>query len=163
MASLSSFNASEVSSIGGALQADAGKYENKQDVEFQWAVKAYHHAETYFNLISSVDPRYLKLTQLDDEIYTLFRQEFPDFNVEILDEDKMKSPAAKEKWRGFCNKFQNRVEDFNMGTLIRKNSHEEFSESNSTLVVRIQFLAIEIARNREGFNDGLNKKTKETS
>jgi len=26
-------------------------------------------------------------------------------------------------------------------------------------VVRIQFLAIEIARNREGFNDGLKKKS----
>ncbi|XP_060602348.1 protein PBDC1-like [Ruditapes philippinarum] len=163
MSSLESFNASEVSAVGGALQSDAKNYENKQDVEFQWAIKAYHHAETYFNLISSVETRYLKLTQLDDEIYTLFRQEFPDFNVENLDVDGMKTPASKEKWRGFCNKFENRVEDFNMGTLIRINSREEFSESNSTLVVRIQFLAIEIARNREGFNDGLNKKKKETS
>lgn len=163
MSSLSSFNASEVSAIGGALQADASKYENRAEVEMQWAVKAYHHAETYFNLISSVDPRLLKLTKIDDEIYTEFKKDFPDFSLEVLDEEKIKSPTEKNKWREFCKKFENRVEDYNMGTLIRKNSREVFSETNSTLVVRIQFLAIEIARNREGYNDGLRQKAKESS
>lgn len=38
-----------------------------------------------------------------------------------------------QEWRKFCNQFDKRVEDFNMGTLIRLNSREDFSESNSTL------------------------------
>ncbi|KAL4231956.1 polysaccharide biosynthesis domain containing protein 1 [Mactra antiquata] len=160
MADLSGFNANEIQSIGGAMQTDASKYGNREDVEIQWAMKAYHHAETYFNLISAVDPKLLKLTQLDDEIYKLFRESFSDFNVELLNEDEMKTPAAKEKWRQFCNQFEKKVEDFNMGTLIRLDSKKEFSESNSTIVVRIQFLAIEIARNREGYNDGLRKISK---
>lgn len=44
-----------------------------------------------------------------------------------------------------------------MGTLIRTDASKEFSPENSILVVRIQFLAIEIARNREGFNDDIRK------
>jgi len=38
-----------------------------------------------------------------------------------------------QKWRAYCNTYDKRVEDFNLGTLIRLNSREEFSESNSTL------------------------------
>ncbi|XP_052226298.1 protein PBDC1-like [Dreissena polymorpha] len=156
--SLDSFNASEVQAIGATLSADASKLGNRPDVEFQWAVKAYHHAETYDNLLRSVDAKLLKLTQLDTEIYTHFRAEFPDMNVDMLDLDSMKTAESKAKWREFCGQYEKRVEDFNMGTLIRVNSKEEFSEVNSTLVVRIQFLAIEIARNREGCNDAMKKK-----
>ena len=35
---------------------------NHEDIEKQWAVKALHHAETYFSLISKIDPSRLKLT-----------------------------------------------------------------------------------------------------
>ncbi|WAR20816.1 PBDC1-like protein [Mya arenaria] len=156
---LDSLNASELQAIGAQLTNDSSKYENRADVEYQWAVKAYHHAETYSNLISSVDPKVLKLTRLDDDIYKHFRGEFPDLNVKELDVDFLKTPEQKEKWRKFCMQYdQQQVQDFNLGTLIRINSREEFSEQNSTLVVRIQFLAIEIARNREGHNDNLQKK-----
>ena len=50
----------------------------------------------YCQLIKSVDAKFLKLTQLDDEIYTQFRKEFPAFNIETLSEDELKTPAAKE-------------------------------------------------------------------
>lgn len=42
-----------------------------------------------------------------------------------------------------------------MGTLIRADASKEFSPDNSILVVRVQWMAIEIARNREGFNDNI--------
>lgn len=77
--------------------------------------------------------------------------------VQVLTDDILKSPEAKHEWRQFAEKF-NKVEDFSYGTLLRANAAEEFSQANSILVVRIQFLAIEIARNREGYNNAVYQK-----
>ena len=142
----------------GALSSDASKYDNREEVEIQWAMKAYHHAETYFNLVSSVDPAILKLTKTDNEIYDHFRSEFPDLKIDKIDTDEMKSAEGKEKWRTFCETYKEKVEDYNMGTLLRTDCTQDYSEDNSFLVVRIQFLAIEIARNREGLNSELRYK-----
>lgn len=49
-----------------------------------------------FQLLCSVDPLQLRLTPADEEIYKLFREEFPDMQVSIINEDEMKSPAGKE-------------------------------------------------------------------
>ena len=53
------------------------------------------------------------------------------------------------------------VEDFNFATLLRLDCTSDYSEANTILVTRAQFVAIEIARNREGLNDGLNEKFKD--
>jgi len=37
----------------------------------------------------------------------------------------------------------------------RLNSSKDYEEDNTTIAIKIQFLAIEIARNREGFNSEL--------
>ncbi|NXP61404.1 PBDC1 protein, partial [Chloropsis cyanopogon] len=58
-----------------------------------------------------------------------------------------------QKWRPFCLRFEGLVEDFNFGTLLRLDARGEYTEENSILATRIQFFAIEIARNREGCND----------
>ncbi|KAL5021067.1 hypothetical protein ScPMuIL_000222 [Solemya velum] len=155
--------AQEVMSAGAALQMDPDKIQNNPEIELQWAMKAYHHAETYFSLISAVDPACLKLTSIDDEIYTHFRKEFPDFQVDVLEEEEFKSEAAKQRWRPFCSVYEHKAEDYNFGTLLRLDAREDYSEANSILVLRIQFLAIEISRNREGHNSGLRKKNSETS
>lgn len=42
----------------------------------------------------------LKLTPKDNLIYEEFRKEFPDFSVGKLDEEALKSPAAKEVSHG---------------------------------------------------------------
>jgi hypothetical protein len=47
-------------------------------------------------ILCSVDPKLLKLTPHDEYIYKSFREEFPDFFVDKLDEDHLKSPEAKE-------------------------------------------------------------------
>lgn len=134
------------------ISKKAEEYSNDQGVEQIWAFKAFHHAETYMNLISSLDSRLLKLTKNDDDIYKKFQEDFPDMSVDIVKEDQLKSPAAKEKWRPFCNHFKENVDDFNYGTLLRLDCNKDYSEENSILVTRIQFFAIEIARNRQGFN-----------
>ena len=48
--------------------------------------------------------------------------------------------------------FEYHVEDYNFGTLLRLDCKDGYSEANTTLVPRVQFLAIEVARNRQGLN-----------
>lgn len=103
-------------------------------------------------ILCSANPRDLKLTPFDDQIYNTFRQDFPNFDVQKLNEDQMKSAEGKELWRNFIYKFD-KLDDYNFLTLIRQDVDKDASQENSILVVRIQFLAIEIARNREGHND----------
>lgn len=86
---------------------------------------------------------------------------------------------ASQTWRAFCNQFEGVVEDFNYGTLLRLDCEGDYTEENSIFgtcaspqvcfervkltsatrflssVTRIQFLAIEIARNREGYNSAV--------
>ena len=47
-------------------------------------------------LVSSVDPTLLRLTMVDDEIYTKFREKFPDMKVDVVNENEMKSASSKE-------------------------------------------------------------------
>ena len=88
------------------------------------------------------------MTKHDDQLYKHFREMFPDLNVVLVSEDKLKSVEAKECWRGFCENYKDSVEDYNYATLIRLDSSKEYSEANSMIVPRVQFLAIELARNR---------------
>ncbi|XP_068200198.1 protein PBDC1 [Palaemon carinicauda] len=133
---------------------------NDAGVEQMWAIKAMDHAEVYFNLLCALDPKLLKLTPKDDLIYSSFREAFPDFNVEKLDEETLKSSEAKEKWRPFCMKYEKEIEDYSFATLVRIDCTDEYSEQNTILVTRIQFFCIEIARNREGHNDSIRAKFK---
>ncbi|XP_064603075.1 protein PBDC1-like [Liolophura sinensis] len=128
---------------------------NRADIEMGWAIKAYDHAETYFNILRSVDPSLLKLTRIDDELYEAFRRQFPDLKIDVLVEDEIKTEEQKAKWRNFCNEFKEKVEEFNFGTLIRLDANLDYSEKNTILVPRAEFLAIEIARNREGVNSSI--------
>ena len=115
--------------------------------------------EVYFNLISSLPSlKQLKLTKNDDVIYKMFREKFSDLQIENLLEETLKNDEAKSKWRFFCEEIKNLVEDYNFATMLRLNSKEDYSENNSIVVPRAQFLAIEIARNREGHNDSLYNK-----
>ncbi|XP_050294085.1 protein PBDC1 [Anthonomus grandis grandis] len=144
------------------LSRPAEEFENDQTVEALWAMKAYEHAEVYFNILCSVDPKLLRLTPEDDLIYKLFREEFPNLDIKVIRESELKSPKEKAKWRPFCEKFKNIVEDYSYGTLIRADATKDYSEENTILVTRIQFYAIEIARNREGVNDDLRRLFKPT-
>ncbi|NXI10438.1 PBDC1 protein, partial [Irena cyanogastra] len=84
-------------------------------------------------LLSSVDPKFLKLTQEDERIYEEFRGTFQNLRVDVLDPEELKSEPAKAKWRPFCLRFQGLVEDFNFGTLLRLDSRGEYSEENTIL------------------------------
>ncbi|KYO34159.1 protein PBDC1 isoform X2 [Alligator mississippiensis] len=142
----------EAAAAARALSLPAEAYGNDPGVEMMWAMKAAQHAEVYFNLISSVDPTFLKLTKVDEEIYAAFRERFGRLRIDVLEPEELKSEPAKEKWRPFCMQFEGVVEDFNYGTLLRLDCSKDYTEENTIFATRIQFFAIEIARNREGYN-----------
>ncbi|XP_050738790.1 protein PBDC1-like [Eriocheir sinensis] len=139
---------------------NADELGNDATMEGLWAMKAMEHAEIHFNLLCAVDPKMLRLTPKDDFIYEEFRKEFPDFSIGKLEEESLKSPASKEKWRPFCQKFEKEVEDYSFATLVRLDPLEDYTESNTILVTRIQFFCIEVARNREGQNDSIRTRFK---
>ncbi|CAL8386715.1 unnamed protein product [Boreogadus saida] len=149
---IASLGVEGAASAAHVLSLPADSFGNNPQVEVMWAMKAYNHAEVYFNLISSVDPKFLKLTKVDDTIYTAFRETFKDMDIKMLHPDLLKSAEAKESWRPFCNQFEDVIEDFNYGTLLRLNCEQDYTEENTIFATRIQFFAIEIARNREGLN-----------
>jgi len=45
------------------------------------------------------------------------------------------------------------MENYNFGTLKRKDAYGDYNESNSFIIFPIQFYAIELAKNKEGLND----------
>lgn len=139
-----------------ATKFDAEKAENLEDIEKQFAVKAVKQAETYWTLISKIKASSFKLTKHDDDIFQTLMEDFPEFKdpkkVAEISEDEMKNATGKTRWREFCDKFKE-IEDYNFGTLLRIKADEEYSQDNTIFAVRIQFYAIEIARNRYGLND----------
>jgi hypothetical protein len=153
--SLSSLNGSEAAALASVLQEPAEKFGNDATVELLWAMKAHQHAQIYYNLLQATSPPSLRLTKIDDDIYRLFRSQFPELNIMMLNVDGIKSDSGKQEWREFCNQFEGKVEDWNMATLLRIDATGDVSDGNTVIVPRIQFLAIEVARNREHCNDAV--------
>ncbi|CAH2982658.1 unnamed protein product [Chilo suppressalis] len=139
------------------LSRPAEEFGNDETLEHLWAARAMEHSDIYFNVLCSVDTRWLRLTPHDDVIYTHFRQDFPDLDVSYINENEIKNNTNKSKWRMYCEKFKNIVEDYSFGTLLRADTKGDYSEQNTMLVPRVQFYAIEIARNREGLNNEVKK------
>ncbi|XP_008771571.1 protein PBDC1 isoform X1 [Rattus norvegicus] len=121
----------EALSIAHALSYPPESYGNDPDIEMAWAIRAMQHAEVYYKLISSVDPQFLKLTKVDDQIYSEFRENFETLRIDVLDPEELKSESAKEKWRPFCLKFEGIVEDYNYGTLLRLDCSQGYTEENT--------------------------------
>jgi len=146
---------------------DANNAQNAVEIEKQFAVKAVEHAQVYWNLLEKVQPKELRLTRLDDEIFEDLKTTFPElleppYKMLIkLDEDWMKSVDGKDRWRKFIGGYEKTVKDYNFGSLIRTDSTNEYGETNTIFVTRIQFYAIEIARNRLGLNDKAHELAKE--
>ncbi|KAL6231096.1 hypothetical protein BDW75DRAFT_221053 [Aspergillus navahoensis] len=133
---------------------DPEQAQNLEDMEKQFAVKAVEHLMTYWSILEKVPGSQLRLTKIDDEIYEHFKAEFPDFDpAETIDEDKMKSKEGKEKWRNWISQYEKKIHDYNFGTMLRANPKTEYEKDNTIFAMRMQFYAIEIARNRAGLND----------
>lgn len=135
------------------MEIGSSIYHNDPNIEYQWALQSIKHAEDHLSLLCSVsDLAALCLTEKDDAIYHEFCSHFPNLDVDIVYEEQLKSDESKKVWREFCNRFSNQLEDYNVATLFRLDASKGYSEQNTCIVPRVQFLAIEIARNRRGFN-----------
>lgn len=138
--------------------------DNFEDIEKQFAVKVVQHMTTYWSILEKVPGSKLRLTKIDDEIHENFQKEFPDYDLKAtINEDEMKSKAGKERWRNFINQYEKKVDDFNFGTMLRANPAWEYGEKETIFAVRMQFYAIEIARNRAGLNDWVYEKAQKGS
>ncbi|KAK4154237.1 putative polysaccharide biosynthesis protein [Chaetomidium leptoderma] len=133
---------------------NAEEADNLDDIEKQFAVKAVQHMQTYWSILERVKGSSLRLTKIDDEIHDHLTRDFPDFDpTETIDEDKMKSKEGKERWRNFMMVYEKKVDDYNFGTMLRSNPKWEYGEKETIFAPRMQFYAVEIARNRLGLND----------
>jgi hypothetical protein len=47
------------------------------------------------------------LVRIDDQIYKHFRDTFPQLDISIISDGKLKSAASKKKWNPFCNFYEN--------------------------------------------------------
>ncbi|KAL8997915.1 MAG: hypothetical protein Q9169_002908 [Polycauliona sp. 2 TL-2023] len=137
---------------GASLNPDQA--ENFEDMEKQFAVKAVQHMTTYWAILEKMKGSQLRLTKIDDEILEHFQKDFPEFDpTETINEDTMKSKEGKERWRNFMMAYEKKIDDYNFGTLLRANPKFEYGEKETIFAMRMQFYAIEIARNRQGLND----------
>jgi Polysaccharide biosynthesis len=87
---------------------------------------------TYWAILEKMKGSQLRLTKIDDEIYEHFKQEFPDFDpAATIDEDAMKNPQGKTKWREFMMAYEKKIEDYNFGTMLRANPQFEYGEKET--------------------------------
>ncbi|TDZ28065.1 Protein PBDC1-like protein [Colletotrichum spinosum] len=143
---------------------NAEEADNLEDIEKQFAVKGtpgivVQHMETYWSILEKVKGSTLRLTKVDDEIYEHLMTDFPDFDpAATIIEDEMKSKDGKERWRKFMMVYEKKIDDYNFGTMVRANPKWEYGQNEVIFVPRMQFYAVEIARNRKGLNDWIYEK-----
>ncbi|KAK3048586.1 hypothetical protein LTR09_010081 [Extremus antarcticus] len=119
-----------LTSPAGPINADEAP--NSEEIEKQFAVKVVEHMTTYWSILEKLPGSKLRLTRYDDEIHEHFKTEFPDFDLTAtIDEDGMKNKEGKEKWREFIEKYQQKVEDYNFGTMLRANPAWEYGEKET--------------------------------
>ncbi|UNI24825.1 hypothetical protein JDV02_010541 [Purpureocillium takamizusanense] len=127
---------------------------NMEEMEQQFAVKVVQHMQTYWSILEKVKGSTLRLTKMDDDIYEHLTTDFPEFDpAATIDEDEMKSKSGKERWRKFMMAYEKKIDDYNFGTMVRNSPKVEYEEDTTIFVPRMQFYAIEIARNKKGLND----------
>ncbi|KAG9238240.1 protein of unknown function DUF757 [Amylocarpus encephaloides] len=145
-------------SVAAPAGFDPEKADNFEDIEKQFAVKAVQHMSTYWAILEKVPGTKLRLTKMDDDIYEHLMKDFPEFDpAKTIDEDEMKSKSGKERWRKFMMAYEKKVDDYNFGTMLRSNPKFEYGKDETIFVPRMQFYAVEIARNRNGLNDWIYK------
>ncbi|KUJ18850.1 DUF757-domain-containing protein [Mollisia scopiformis] len=141
-------------SVAAPANFNAEEADNLEDIEKQFAVKAVQHLTTYWAILEKVRGSSLRLTKMDDDIYEHLKTDFPEFDPAVpLNEDEIKSKTGKERWRKFMMAYEKKIDDYSFGTIVRTSPKTEYDQEGTIFVPRMQFYAIEIARNKNGLND----------
>lgn len=136
---------------------------NDATVEHAWATMAFEHALTYESVLKALTPSQMKFSSHDADMYTCFRTHFPTMALSPLNLAELnQTVVAKDKWRAFIDEWKDKIEDYNVGSLLRLKSDTGLDEENCVLATRVQWMAIEVARCREGKNDEFVKNSKST-
>jgi len=87
---------------------------------------------TYWAILEKVRGSSIKLTKIDDEIYEHLKADFPEFDPAVtIDEDEMKSKTGKERWRKFMMAYENKISDYNFGTMLRASTKNEYDQEGT--------------------------------
>jgi hypothetical protein len=136
---------------------DALEVENSGEIEMNGIMYAVDYMSDHWRMLTSTsDASELVLTEdraEDDRLYREFRAAFGAMDVHRTASDMLQDPRTQETWRTFMMAQDGRLKEFNMISLLRIDAALGYDDANTLLVPRVQFLAIEIARNREGVND----------
>ncbi|VDO34397.1 unnamed protein product [Onchocerca flexuosa] len=143
----------------------AAEYTNDPSFEIAWAVEvpflnlllcyplqAAERANIHMSLLLTCNTKELTMHKKFNVIYDKFREIFPKMNVEKITEVELKG-ENKQQWFIFCEHFKEEIEDYNLATIMRIRTNGAYSEENTIIVPKIIFLAVEIARNKEGLNE----------
>ena len=84
---------------------------------------------------------------LDMEILQSFRQHFPRVSLRKLNSKSVKKAGV---WEDMLEQYGPRIPDPTLGTVLRLDADGDFCKHNIVLVLRLIWLAIEIARHVEG-------------
>lgn len=127
-------------------------------MEDRWLSEASLQASDYVDALVQLGPKAVfptdKSEQFESDLYTMFRRFLPDLQVRVLDpDDPFRHFEDKDRWIPLLNRWQQRLPDSTILTMLRIDSHYGYSPENTYLVPKIKFYAIEVARNREGAND----------
>lgn len=88
--------------------------------------------QTYWAILERVKGSALRLTKMDDEIYSHLNEAFPEFDpAATIDENEMKSKDGKERWRKFMMAYEKKIDDYNFGTMVRNNAKSEYEEDTT--------------------------------
>lgn len=53
-------------------------------------------SQLFLQLLAAAEPKSLRLSAVDDEIYKEFKETFSDFPLDVLNENLLKTPEAKK-------------------------------------------------------------------
>ncbi|CAG9536430.1 unnamed protein product [Cercopithifilaria johnstoni] len=141
-----------------SVSYEVAEYNNDPSFEIAWAVKAAERANIHMSLLLICNTKELTIHKKFSVIYDKFREIFPEMNVEKVTEIELKG-ENNQQWFIFCEYFKE-VEDYNIATIMRIRVDGAYIESNTIIVPKIIFLAVKVARNKEGLNENCKKSFK---
>lgn len=136
---------------------DSLEVENSGEIEMNGIMYAVDYMNDHWKMLTEADDAATLVLAgskaEDDRLYREFRAAFGSMDVTVTKNETLKDTRTQETWRAFMMSQDGRMDEFNMISLLRIDSGGNYDDANTLLVPRVQFLAIEIARNREGIND----------
>ncbi|KAJ3366664.1 polysaccharide biosynthesis domain containing protein 1 [Allomyces javanicus] len=121
--------------------------------QLTWAHRAMAFASTHSKRLAKYGCK-THLTKIDQELAKAVRATFPTIDLLTLDVAQFTDEEVKRKWAALAQQYAASLpNDWRELTLLRIRAAQDYTDTNSFVVTRGQFYAIEAARNVEGVNE----------